>query len=30
MKLELTWANCFWLLVPITAWNIAFGSKKHF
>jgi hypothetical protein len=27
MKLELTWANCFWLIVPILVWNIIFGSK---
>jgi hypothetical protein len=27
MKLELTWANCFWLLLPILAWNLALGAK---
>ena len=27
MKLELTWANCFWLILPILAWNIIFGAK---
>lgn len=27
MKLELTWLNCFWLLLPILAWNIIFGPK---
>ena len=27
MKLELTWLNCFWLLLPIMAWNIIFGAK---
>jgi hypothetical protein len=27
MKLELTWFNCFWLIVPLLAWNLIFGSK---
>ena len=27
MKLELTWVNGFWLLLPLLAWNIIFGSK---
>jgi hypothetical protein len=27
MKIELTFANCFWLIVPLLIWNIAFGSK---
>jgi hypothetical protein len=27
MKFELAFANCFWLIVPILAWNIIFGSK---
>ena len=27
MKIELTFANCFWLIVPILAWNIAFGAR---
>jgi hypothetical protein len=27
MKLELTWLNCFWLLLPILVWNIVFGAK---
>ena len=27
MKLELTWVNNFWLLLPLLAWNIIFGSK---
>jgi hypothetical protein len=27
MKIELTLANCFWLIVPLLAWNIVFGSK---
>jgi hypothetical protein len=27
MNLALTWANCFWLLLPILAWNIIFGAK---
>jgi hypothetical protein len=27
MKLELTLVNCFWLVVPLLVWNIAFGSK---
>ena len=27
MKLELTWVNSFWLLLPLLAWNIIFGSK---
>lgn len=27
MKLELTWANCFWLMISILAWNIIFGPK---
>ena len=27
MKLELTWLNCFWLLLPLLAWNIIFGAK---
>jgi hypothetical protein len=27
MKLELTWLNCFWLILPLLAWNIIFGSK---
>jgi hypothetical protein len=27
MKLELTWVNCFWLILPLLAWNIIFGAK---
>ena len=27
MTFALTWANCFWLLLPILAWNILFGAK---
>ena len=27
MKIEFTFANCFWLIVPLLVWNIAFGSK---
>jgi hypothetical protein len=27
MKFELIWASCFWLLLPILAWNIIFGAK---
>jgi hypothetical protein len=27
VKFELTWANCFWLIVPILLWNILLGSK---
>jgi hypothetical protein len=27
VKFELTWANCFWFLLPILAWNLAFGAK---
>lgn len=27
MKIELTFANCFWLIVPLLAWNIIFGPK---
>jgi len=27
MKLELTWTNGFWLMLPILAWNIVFGPK---
>lgn len=25
--LKMQWLNCFWLLVPILAWNVAFSSK---
>lgn len=25
--LKLQWLNCFWLLVPVLAWNIAFSAK---
>lgn len=27
MTLALTWANCFWLILPLLAWNILFGAK---
>jgi hypothetical protein len=27
MKIELTLANCFWLIAPLLIWNIIFGSK---
>jgi len=27
MKFELTWSNCFWLLVPILVWNLVYGPK---
>lgn len=27
MKIELTLANCFWLIVPLLAWNVIFSSK---
>lgn len=27
MKLELTWFNCFWLVLPLLVWNLAFGAK---
>jgi hypothetical protein len=27
MKLELTWFNCFWLILPPLIWNILFGAK---
>jgi hypothetical protein len=27
MKLDLTWLNCFWLLLPILGWNLVFGAK---
>ena len=27
MNLELTWLNCFWLILPLLLWNIIFGSK---
>lgn len=25
--LKLQWLNCFWLLIPILAWNLVFSSK---
>ena len=25
--LKLQWLNCFWLIIPILAWNAAFSSK---
>jgi hypothetical protein len=25
--LNLQWLNCFWLLIPILAWNVVFSSK---
>lgn len=25
--LNLQWLNCFWLLIPILAWNVVFASK---
>jgi hypothetical protein len=27
MKLELTWLNCLWLIVPLLAWNVALGPR---
>jgi hypothetical protein len=27
MKIGLTFANCFWLIVPILVWNILFGAR---
>lgn len=27
MNLALTWTNCFWLILPLLAWNILFGAK---
>jgi hypothetical protein len=27
MKFDLTWLNCFWLILPLLAWNIIFGAK---
>jgi len=27
MRLELTFVNCFWLLLPLLVWNIIFGAK---
>ena len=27
MKLELTLVNCFWLILPLLAWNIVLGSR---
>jgi hypothetical protein len=27
MNLALTWLNCFWLILPLLAWNILFGAK---
>ncbi len=27
MNLTLTWFNCFWLLLPLLAWNLLLGSK---
>jgi hypothetical protein len=27
MKLELTWLNCFWLVLPLLIWNILFGAR---
>lgn len=27
MKLAWTWTNCFWLILPLLAWNLLFGAK---
>jgi hypothetical protein len=27
MKLELRWLNCFWLMVPLLAWNIILAPR---
>jgi hypothetical protein len=27
MNLSLTWLNCFWLSLPLLAWNLLLGSK---
>jgi hypothetical protein len=29
MKLELTLANCFWLILPLLAWNLILGPRIH-
>ena len=27
MQLKLTWLNCFWLILPLLAWNLWLGSR---
>jgi hypothetical protein len=27
MKIQLSWLNCFWLLLPLLVWNIALAPK---
>lgn len=27
MNIELTWLNCFWLMLPLLAWNLALGAR---
>lgn len=27
MNINLTWLNCFWLILPLLAWNLVLGSR---
>ncbi len=27
MHFKLTWLNCFWLILPLLAWNLVYGPK---
>lgn len=27
MQFKLTWLNCFWLILPLLAWNLVYGPK---
>jgi hypothetical protein len=27
MSIELTWLNCFWLILPLLAWNLVLGAR---